>query len=91
MISQYHEFYLIFALAALPAAIYMKLWKNSVSTFLFVLAIAWIAWVIPECHFVAETKLFGPVFLLELIAMVRAARKAPNDKLIPSPKEPKVC
>ena len=73
--------YQTFALGFLPAAIYMRLWRNSVSTFLFVLASAWCALTAPpEAN---EAVRFGGLLAFEIAAIVRAIIKPENDRWLP--------
>ena len=75
------DLYQTFAVAFLPGAIYMRLWKNSVSTFLLVVASAWCAMTSPAET--SETLRFGGLLLIEIFAVGRAILKPAADKWVP--------
>jgi len=73
--------YQTFAIAFLPAAIYMRLWRNSVSVFLFVVASAWCA--AADMGGASDTVKFAGPLLIELAAIIRAILKPGLDRWVP--------
>ncbi len=70
--------YYTFAIAILPLVIYMKLWRSSVSTFLFVLAAAWCA-ITSQMMLGDESIRFGVMLVIEVYAIIRAIAKPATD------------
>ena len=73
-----------FAIAVLVYAVYMKMWKYSVSTMIFVVSSAWCVLLDPGSG--DDTIRYSGLMILETVAVLRAGLKAEGDHFIPENK-----
>jgi len=76
------EIYTTFAIAMLPFAFAIRLWKHSVTAFLMVLAGAWCALALPQDE--RGALAVSVPFVLEVVAVIRAVSKPGGDRWIPN-------
>jgi len=80
----------LFSIAMLPAAFFIRLWRHSVSTFIFVV-------IASGCSFCAavrgynETDAATAIALVEAYLVFRAVMKVPQDKWFPGPRHHEKC